>query len=193
VDPTFPKRQRWSLTAETFEILLARLSPDRDEAALLFEEHRRYLLTLLTYAGAWDAERLADIALDRAAKRLGGGETIENLRAWLRGAARMVLLESHTELRRETSAAAAAALSMSELRSGAEADYALLDECLEELTPPNRHVIERYYQAGGRSLLTARRALAEELGISSENLRTRALRLRKLLENCLQKRRGSVD
>jgi hypothetical protein len=63
------------------------------------------LNTLLTYTGAWDPEHLADTTLDRAAKCLAGGEAIDNIRAWLSGAARMVLLESQTELRRETKAA----------------------------------------------------------------------------------------
>jgi hypothetical protein len=74
-------RQRWSFTGEAFEALLDRLSPEREQAALQFEEHRRYLITLLTYAGAVDPEHLADTTLDRAAKRLSDGEAIDNIRA----------------------------------------------------------------------------------------------------------------
>jgi DNA-directed RNA polymerase specialized sigma24 family protein len=182
-------RQRWSLAGEAFGALLDRLSSDREQAALQFEEHRRYLITLLTYAGAGDPEHLADTTLDRAAKRLAGGEAIDNLHAWLRGAARMVLMESQTEIRREANAAAAAAQSVEELQTKSEADHVFLDECLAALTPENRSLIERYYRPRGKSLMEARKHLAVEFGISSENLRTRALRLRKALEECLRKRR----
>ncbi len=187
-------RQRWSLAGEAFEALLDRLSPDREQAALQFEEHRRYLITLLTYAGAADPEHLADTTLDRAAKRLSDREAIDNIRAWLRGAARMVLLESQTEIRREANAAAraAAGASMAELRAGAEVDHLLLEECLDRLTAENRSLIERYYRPQEKSLLEARRQLSIEFGITSENLRTRALRLRKALEECLRKRRAQA-
>jgi len=185
-------RQRWSLTSVAFETLLERLAPNREGAALQFEHHRRYLVTLLTYAGPWDPEHLADTTLDRAAKRLASGEIIEDLRAWLRGAPRKVLLESQTELQRESSAAAAAAQSMDESRTVAEADHQLLEECLDRMPAESRSLVRRYYQPQGKSLLEARRELSIQLGISSENLLTRAMRIRKALEECLQKRRAQA-
>ena len=106
----------------------------------------------------------------------------------------MVLLESQTEIRREANAAAraAAGASMAELRAGAEVDHLLLEECLDRLTAENRSLIERYYRPQEKSLLEARRQLSIEFGITSENLRTRALRLRKALEECLRKRRAQA-
>lgn len=157
-----------------------------------FEQHRRYLITLLTYAGAADPEHLSDTVLDRAAKRLTEGEAIDNIRAWLRGAARMVLLESQTNLRRESDAAVAGAEFVHKFGSGTEADHTFLDECLNRLTPDHRSLIESYYQPQGKSLLETRRKLSIDLGISSENLRTRALRVRKALEECLRRRRAEA-
>jgi DNA-directed RNA polymerase specialized sigma24 family protein len=180
------------VNAGAFESLLQRLSPDRSQAAIEFERQRRYLIALLTYAGANDPEHLADTTLDRAAKRLSSSETIDDIRAWLRGAARKVLLESQTEQRRESIAAVGAAQSAGELRRGAEADHSLLQACLGRLPKESRDLIEGYYQPRENSLLDARRRLAMQLGISSENLRTRALRIRKTLEECLRKHRAEA-
>jgi DNA-directed RNA polymerase specialized sigma24 family protein len=189
------KRTRWTLTPEAFEYLMARLSADREEAAREFEELRRYLTTLLTYAGGAEPEHLADIALDRAAKRLSEGEQIENLKGWLRGAARRVLLESRADAKRESSAVETAQLEISTVerkKEDLERDHELLAECLGLLVPESRSLIERYYQATGEPLLAARKRLAEQLGISIENLRTRALRLRKIVERCFTERRRKL-
>jgi DNA-directed RNA polymerase specialized sigma24 family protein len=187
------RRRKWSLTGQAFDALLARLSPDREEAARQFEVHRRYLITLLTYAGAADPEHLADMTMDRAAKRLMDGEAIENLGAWLRGAARLIYLESQTEQRRETAAATAAVQSAGDssagLRDAAETDHQHLEECLALLPAESRRLIDGYYRPKGELLSAARRRLSLELGISAVNLRARALRVRKTLEDCLRKRR----
>jgi hypothetical protein len=60
------------------------------------------------------------------------------------------------------------------------------------LPAESRSLVRRYYQPQGKSLLEARRELSIQLGISSENLRTRAMRIRKALEECLQKRRAQA-
>ncbi len=193
MDLTRQPRRRWSLTPAAFEALLRRLSDNREQAALEFEEHRRYLITLFTYAGAGDAEHLADTTLDRAAKRLTDGEEISNMRAWLRGAARMVLLEAQTQLRRESTAAAEALVLVDDFRTGAETLHRLLEECLALLSAENRLLIESYYRSAGESLLETRRRLSGQLGLSSENLRTRALRIRNTLEECFRKRRTPAE
>lgn len=180
------RRTRWALTPPAFDRLLERLSSDRAQAGVEFEQLRRYLITLLTYAGAADPEHLADVTLDRAAKRLSEGETIDNLRAWLRGAARNVFSEARLEMNRESVAAKAPAAGPS---ANIEEDIRMLGECLERLPPESRSLIEQYYQAAGEPLLAARRRLAEQLGISREALCTRALRLRKILERCFEERR----
>jgi DNA-directed RNA polymerase specialized sigma24 family protein len=81
---------------------------------------------------------------------------------------------------------------MDESRTVAEAGHQLLEECLDRLPAESRSLVRRYYQPQGKSLLEARRELSIQLGISSENLRTRAMRIRKALEECLQKRRAQA-
>jgi len=187
LEPPVSKRARWSLTPDAFERLLQRIADDRIDAVGEFEDLRRYLITLLTWAGAADAEHLADTTFDRAAKRLSEGETIGNLKAWLRGAARRVLQESRLQFHRESDAARARSPEVA--REWAEEDLATLDECLAKLPPESRRLIEEYYRNESRTLAARRRELASAMGVSAETLRTRALRLRKVLERCFEGRR----
>jgi DNA-directed RNA polymerase specialized sigma24 family protein len=118
---------------------------------------------------------------------------IENLNAWLRGAARKVLQEANLEQRRETDAAITAVRIGEPSRAGAESDHLLLEQCMERLPPDSRSLVEQYYRPRQESLLEARRRLSVQLGISSENLRTRAMRVRKVLEECLRNRRNKAE
>jgi len=166
-------RTRWALTADGFERLLESLGDDRQAASR-------------------DPEALADVTLDRAAKRLAEGERIENLRAWLRVAAKRVLQESYLTQTRERTGAREA-LRFTEVATGAESDHACLQNCMSRISAENAALLARYYGAGGERLIPARKQLAQELGISIETLRTRALRLRKSLERCMLQCRESRE
>jgi len=117
---------------------------------------------------------------------------IENLNAWLRGAARKVLQEAGLEQRREADSAINAIRAREPSHATAETDHLLLEECLARLSAESRSLVEQYYHPRQVSLLEARRRLSVQLGISSENLRTRAMRVRKQLEECLRNRRGKA-
>jgi DNA-directed RNA polymerase specialized sigma24 family protein len=177
-------RTRWSLTADGFDRLLQALGPDAATAGREYENLRRSLIAVFTWTGGRDPEWLADTTLDRAAKRLAEGERIENLRAWTRSAARLVLQESQLSQTRERKSAHDA-LRIASPSGSQEKDYASLEACIACLPPESRSLLEGYYQARNGSLIAARKQLATELGISIETLRTRALRLRRNLEQCM--------
>jgi len=183
-------RARWSLTPDSFERLLELLGPDRQAASERYEELRTWLIGLFVWTRVRDPESLADVVLDRAAKRLAEGEQIENLKAWIRVAAKRVLQESyHSELQERTGVREA---SRTAVPAGSiEVDHGCLDECMNQLPPESRRLLERYYGVEGTKLIPARKELARDLGISVETLRTRALRLRKNLEQCMVKCRES--
>jgi DNA-directed RNA polymerase specialized sigma24 family protein len=65
---------------------------------------------------------------------------------------------------------------------------ALLEECLNELPEPHRHLIRRYYSLESRSQIDGRKLLAEEFNISLNALRNRALRIRSDVERKARKR-----
>jgi DNA-directed RNA polymerase specialized sigma24 family protein len=183
-------RTRWSLTADGFDRLLQALGPDAETSGREYENLRRALIAMFTWTGGRDPESLADTTLDRAAKRLAEGERIENLRAWTRSAARLVLQESYLTQTREHKSAQDA-LHTARSDESQEKDHACLESCLRGLPPESRSLLERYYQSPGGSLISGRRQLASDLGISIETLRTRALRLRRSLVQCVVRCRAT--
>ncbi|MGH9584161.1 MAG: hypothetical protein ACRD4O_14630 [Bryobacteraceae bacterium] len=85
---------------------------------------------------------------------------------------------------------------LEQTRSGNEAAsgraLTCLADCLAGLPEADRSLIVRYYSAEPSKLIGERRKLAEELGITIENLRTRTLRIRKALESCVTRCREGV-
>ncbi|HEY6923178.1 MAG TPA: hypothetical protein VI653_06915, partial [Steroidobacteraceae bacterium] len=75
----------------------------------------------------------------------------------------------------------------------AEIVLSALQGCLEELGPGAADLILAYYGGEGSARIEKRRRLAEELGLSVNALRNRALRLREALERCARKKLGWRD
>ncbi len=63
-----------------------------------------------------------------------------------------------------------------------------LDPCLKKLPAESRALIVEYYSGKGGALIEARRQMALRLGLSTNALRNRALRLRRELEECIAQR-----
>ena len=181
---------RWTLSPEAFERLLMALSPDREGAAIAYEQLRYRVIGLLRWWGACQPEELADQTLDRVARKLEDGAPIAEgaLGAYVRGVARLVFYESTREpvsarLTREPASAAPA--------DDVEAASECLDRCLACLDAADRTLLLRYYEAGKAA--DVRKRLADELGISVTALRIRTHRLRAQVERgmtvCLAGRR----
>jgi DNA-directed RNA polymerase specialized sigma24 family protein len=175
-----------SRRSRALDRLLAALDADRDRASVAYGQLRERTAGLLRWWGASDAEELADLTLDRVARKLEEGVSIANgsFAAYVRGVARMVFYES----RRRPRLQRADALYLAPQTSS---DSDLLD-CLElslaALDPYDRNLVLRYYDEGKPA--EVRRLLAEELGLTMPALRIRAHRLRVQLERCVQRRRA---
>jgi DNA-directed RNA polymerase specialized sigma24 family protein len=170
----------WVLTNVAFDRLLAILDEDRDAAAVAYGQLRQRVVGLLRWWGAADPDGLADLTLDRAARKLHEGASVErgDFGAYVRGVARMVFYEAARQPRpvdidREPLVDTAAE----------QAPLDCLDECLATLEAEDRRLVLRYYD--GRDPSTERRQLAGEMGISSTALRLRTHRLRNRLEGCV--------
>lgn len=186
-------RVRWALTADGLRCLLSRLNDDPEAAAREFESLRRKLVNIFSYEGCRDPEQAADTVLDRMAKRLAEGEVIEKPERWLRGAAKFVSRELRLEYHQEVSGIRRMPLP-DPAPEEAERNQECLEHCLRLLPVESRNLVERYYRSeGGKTLIQSRKALALELGISVEALRTRALRLRKDLEACVVRYRAKIE
>ena len=175
---------RWTLTPAAFEGLLSFLASDRDHAAAAYGELRQRIVGLHRWWGAADPETLADLTLDRAARKLQEGASVErgDFGAYVRGVARMVFFEAARQpaplvLDREP---------IAEVESGNETALRALDDCLATLSPDDRRLVLRYYDGGNQ--IAVRQRLAGELNLTPSALRLRTHRIRLRLEDCVSSR-----
>lgn len=174
-----------TLSSTGFARLLDRLASDRGGSAEAYERLRRALLKYFDWRGATQPDLCADETIDRLARKLEEGTTVEDVDSYARGIARMVLLEQQ-----RTPAPASLddhpdlAMAPPE-HDDVDRRHACLDRCLGELPADGRTLVVEYY-AGERSTKIAnRRRLAGELHLTDNALRSRVQRLRERLESCL--------
>jgi DNA-directed RNA polymerase specialized sigma24 family protein len=165
-----------------FDRLLTALDADRDRAAQAYEHLRDRTTGLLRWWGAADAEDLADVTLDRVARKLEEGVAIAegSFGAYVRGVARMIFYEAQ----RRPKLQAGDAIHLAPPPSSDHDWLVCLDTCLDTLSPSERTLVLRYYGDGKPS--DVRRRLGLELGVTMTALRIRAHRLRAQLERCVR-------
>lgn len=198
---TRPKKD-WALTPEAFERLLEVLGEDRGEGAREYERIRGRLTRFFEWRGAGVPEELVDRTLDRVARRIEEGVEIrsQDPYAFIVGVGNFIFKE-HLRQRYKEEAA------LNELPHTVEGSPSLhplepaddegsaellgvLESCLGELSAAQRRLLLDYHRGERGERIRNRRALAAELGLSSDNLRLRAHRLRKAVERCIAERRG---
>jgi RNA polymerase sigma factor (sigma-70 family) len=170
------------MSPESFEALLCWLDPDREKAGLKYEQIRSGLINFFTGRGHCEAEDLADETINRVISRLHEvSNQITGERArYFYGVARKVQLEY---LRRKLPNPPAESAKDSDR---VELEYRCLEKCIAKLSPENRALVMRYYEADGREKIDKRKQLADELGIAPNALRIRAYRIRAALQKCLE-------
>lgn len=174
-----------ALTAAGLSRLLGRLHPDRDTAAHEYERLHRALVRFFDWRGASSPEECADATIDRVARRLEEGVTIDDLASYARGVARLVLLE---RLRAPVLVPLDPQAGMADLASATDPGEVLhdcFDSCLGALPPDSRSLVVQYYQGERRAKIVQRRGLASTLGLSDNALRSRVQRIRDRLEACV--------
>jgi len=180
-------KAEWSLTGAALERLLGALDSDRDRAAEAYEQLRARIAGLHRWWGAANGEALADVTLDRVARKLEEGADIGegSFGAYVRGVARMVY---HEAIRQEQRVRASELGAIHLMPAGRDETsgpaFTCLDKCLPQLAEQDRKLVLRYYGEGKKN--DVRRQLAAELGISSTALRIRTCRLRERLERCVK-------
>src|SRR5262245_56359395 len=98
-------RPRWALNREALDRLLEALDPDRESASRRYEELRRKLINLFAWERSETPEDLADETLNRLARRLSEGVTIDgSVDRYAYGIARLLLREE-TRARQKRDAA----------------------------------------------------------------------------------------
>jgi DNA-directed RNA polymerase specialized sigma24 family protein len=183
-------------TRTPFDALLRRLGRDGTEGPA-YETLRRRLIRFFRVYAPGEADELADVSLDRLARKIHEGTEVVNVPLYALGIARMVLHEARARGARRRNAEADPTLVPDEQDAQAtgelEAALAALSACLDAAGAEPRALILDYYGADGAERIATRQRLAGERGISINALRNRALRLREALEDCVRRRLGPVE
>jgi RNA polymerase sigma factor (sigma-70 family) len=188
------------LTQEAFNLLLSRLDADPEQAARKYEHLRKALITYFERHGSLSPDEHTDSTFDVVARNLAEGKDIyiENPAGYFYGVARNLLRQYHGRKPKEfvpidaVLSGAQGPQEMLELfsreRDGAdhESRIACLEKCLATLPDQNRDLIVQYYQGEAGVKINNRKRLAERLGVTTNLLRLRAMRVRNQLEDCVE-------
>jgi DNA-directed RNA polymerase specialized sigma24 family protein len=185
----------WSIDGEAFDRLLLFLDPDRDAAAMKYEDVRRRLVKLFSWRGCTSPDEYADRTMDRVARRILDGAEIEVAEPYqyFHGVALNVLREhwreperaaqsfddGHHQLRLST----ATEVEREAERLASERNLNCLESCLETVAARQRSLLIEYHAGSGQ--IERRKALAESLGIPLNALRIRVHRIRASVEACV--------
>jgi RNA polymerase sigma factor (sigma-70 family) len=175
--------------AEDFNNLLTWLDPDRERAGEKYVVIRQRLIKIFAWNRASDPDGLADETITRVARKVADlrESYVGDPSLYFYGVARNLLREElrrlpkrHLQREREEK--------VSEVTDDESRErlYECLDKCLNELSPANRELLLRYYEASKREKVRTRQTLAAQFGLQPSTLRMRVFRIRTMLEKCLE-------
>lgn len=180
-------KKDWVLTQEAFDSFLRWLSPDRDEAALKYEEIRRKLLNFFDFKGCEDAETLVDETINRVTERIfrATPDEADFPVQFVYGVARKIHLESYSApkiytLNEELPLDA----SVSETEFFGDDARDCMQICLKELKEADSKLVFAYFGVSKKNKLEEREALSKDNGESINALRVRISRIRQKLQKC---------
>jgi RNA polymerase sigma factor (sigma-70 family) len=178
-----PPKKFHVLKQEDFDCLLNWLDEDRERAGLVYEKIRWRLVTIFSSRGCAVPEELADETIDRVSRRVADiQETYTGDKAlYFFGVANNV---HHEYLKRP---AMPEPPSLNEYDEEKEEAHHCLEMCLNELPDDSKKLIMHYYSEDKQAKIDLRKQIADELGVSINTLRLRALRIRERLQTCIEK------
>ena len=168
------------LTQECFEQLLNFIGPNREEAAEKYEAIRTRLIHIFNYRRCSDPEDLADLTFDRVCEKLDEITPVYqgDPARYFYGVANRIYYESFRHRAPE--------LPVAVPDPDIEVKHSCLEECLALLSQEDREMVLEYYRGKGQEMIVNRKKLAEGLGISLGALRSKILRLRIKLDECIK-------
>ncbi len=183
-----PPKKIHILKQEDFERLLAWLDEDRERAGATYEKIRWRLITIFAARSCHVPEELADVTIDRVARR------VSDIQATYIGDKILYFLGVANNVHHEYLKRPAASGSAPELNETADDGFAdteqkhdCLESCINNLPEDSGHLIRRYYAADRQAKIDLRKQLADELSINVNTLRARALRIREKLQACIER------
>jgi RNA polymerase sigma factor (sigma-70 family) len=177
---------------ESFEEILAWLSPDRELAASMYLDLRRRLIKIFGWNHCTDPEGMTDETFDRAAKQ------VHELKETFEGDPKLFFYAVARNLIREYQRKIKSYVSIDDVELQVEAPHEIEEEddadlrtecllsCLRGLTSEKRELILGYYAKEKQAKINHRTEMAKRLGLTVETLRVRAYRIRSELEKCIE-------
>ena len=171
-------------TPEEFEMFLAWLDSNREEAGRRLKVIQSRLIQIFISRGCIDAEALADEVVNRVAVR------IEKVKRDYSDPPRCCVgfVENVVReyLRDERNKSNAIWPPPPRPTIELEREDSCLSECLEGLATPDRELVVRYFHGEKRVKIAGRKKLAEERMLTANALKIQAFKLRKKLRLCLE-------
>lgn len=177
-----PRKKFHVLEQEVFDRLLSWLDHDRERAGAVYEKIRWRLITILATRGCDVPEELADEIIDRVARRVADIQEsyVGDKLLYFLGVANNV---HHEYLKRP----AMPVPPSNEPDEDVEQTHDCLESCMNKLNDDSKQLIIRYYTEDKQVKIELRKQIADELGVSINTLRLRALRIREKLQVCIEK------
>lgn len=187
-------RKGWSLTQESFDLLLEWLSPDREKAGEIYEEIRNRLVKLFLIRGCPHPEILADETINRVTSKVPNliREYQGNPAYYFFNIAGKVYLESISPRKNNEeqldliSHKKVSVVSSEPAHTDIKLEY--LKGCLQKLSAEDRELITQYFAIDKSEKFEHRRALSEKNNISLNTLRIKVMRLKRKLHECVLKK-----
>lgn len=176
---------------ETLDKILDLLGPDEEAAAAEYCRLHERVSRFFEWNGIDDPEALADEVIDRLGRHVTESETkqhIRNLFGFALGIARLLLLEEFRRQRQKAEASRSWREQRANQHSDAEALDEALEHCLAKMPGDRRKLIKAYYTNERGEKVKQHQRFANEIGITINALRNRALRARQDLEACVRDR-----
>lgn len=175
-----------SIDQEGFEKFLDWLDKDREAAGRKYEDIRRRLIKIFYARGCYLAEELADESIDRVIKKCD--ELIKTYQGdpalYCYAVAQKVFLEF---TRRRKPEELSETIAQEEIKiEEPSIEAGCLNKCLKKLNPEQRRLIIDYYKGDKQTKIEGRKELEKKLNITNQSLRVRALRIRKILQECIE-------
>ena len=152
MDSAPSRKEKRELTREAFDLLLARLDPDRNTAGEKYEAVRRKLLKFLGWWGSDFPEDHADETINRVTRKLLAGEEIRrHQQVFCRcGTAGLCwnTSKSASGIAKHSPGWRDVQL-LTSIQGIREARFECYERCLQTLPDANRDLVIKYYQASG--------------------------------------------
>jgi len=176
---------------EGFDDLLSWLNPERELASSIYLRLRQSLLRIFAWNRCADPEGMTDETFDRVARQVHTlKETYEgNPKLFFYGVANNLIREYRKKVKSyvpiETIEPVEAPPQEPEEET-LERRRNCLSKCLRKLPKEKRELILSYYAKEKQAKILHRAKMAQRLGLSIEALRVRMLRIRSILEECIE-------